>query len=151
MTTRLVFAGSVLMCLAGLAAADDKKPAPKADAGSGSGAMAVPAPAPPKCRAVEKADATKVMAEAEDKLSTKCTRMLTDKVKETACADTANAGKKVEWVVQFDHMIGKNKLKDGKGSITCPKAKPAPKAKTDVAPKATEAPKATPDAPKAKT
>jgi hypothetical protein len=102
---------------------------PAADKGAGSGAATAPAEpaAVPKCRAVDKADTTKVLGEAEDKLSTKCTRLLTDKVKETACADAANAGKKIEWVTQFDHMIGKNKLKDGKGSFTCPKAKPAAK------------------------
>ena len=195
MTTRLAFAGAVLMCFVGLAAAEEKKPAltkeegqAKADAakvevcekgkkfladqkakgkcaaesdeaakitcgkdtwtkvndlmtkctsakpadkGTGAGSGAAAAPVEPatvsKCRAVDKADATKVLAEAEDKLSTKCTRVLTEKVKESGCADAANAGKKLEWVVQFDHMIGKTKLKDGKGSISCPKAKPAPK------------------------
>ncbi|MFN0253862.1 MAG: hypothetical protein ACKV2T_43760 [Kofleriaceae bacterium] len=97
-----------------------------ADKGAGSGAAApADAAATPKCRAVDKADATKVLGEAEDKLSTRCARFLTNKMKETACADAANTGKRVEWVTQFDHMIGKNKLKDGKGSFTCPKAKPA--------------------------
>ncbi|GEM_PF-5870436 len=189
MTIRLVFAGSVMMCVMGVAAAEDKKPAPTkeegqakvdaaktevcekgkkfladqkakgrcaaesdeaakitcskdtwtklndlmtkctavkpADKGAGSGAAAPPAEpaAVPKCRAVDKADATKVLAEAEDKLSTKCTRLLTDKVKATACADAANAGKKIEWITQYDHTIGKTKQKDGKGSATCPKAK----------------------------
>lgn len=186
MTKRLAFAGSVLMCFVGVAAAQEKKPAPtkeegqaKADAAKvevcekgkkfladqkakgkcaaesdeaakitcakdtwtkvndlmtkctavkpadkGTAAPAATAPAvAPKCRAVDKADATKVMAEAEDKLVTKCTRLLTEKVKEASCADAANAGKKMEWVVQFDHTIGKKKMKDGKGSITCPKAK----------------------------
>jgi hypothetical protein len=44
-------------------------------------------------------------------------------------------------VTQFDHMIGKNKLKDGKGSVTCPKAKKADAAKpADAKPAATKAP-----------
>ena len=89
----------------------------KADA---KAAPAEPA-ATPKCRAVDKADATKLIAEAEDKLATKCTRLLTDKVKEAKCTDAAAKGVKQEWVVQFDHMIGKTKMKDSKGSITCPK------------------------------
>jgi len=96
----------------------DAKADKAADAKAGEPAM--PA-AMPKCRAVDKADATKVIAEAEDKLATKCTRLLSDKVKEAKCADAANKGVKQEWVVQFDHMIGKTKLKDSKGSITCPK------------------------------
>ena len=79
----------------------------------------------PKCHAVETADATKSIAEAEDKLSTKCTRLLMDKVKEAKCADAANKGKKIEYTAQFDHMIGTGKLakkmKDVKQSLTCPK------------------------------
>ena len=87
----------------------DSKAAPPADA------------AVPKCRAVDKADATKVLAEAEDKLTTKCVRLLQDKIKAGACAEEANKGKKLELVTQFDHMIGKTKMKDGKISLTCPK------------------------------
>jgi hypothetical protein len=79
------------------------------------------AAAVPKCRAVDKADATKVLAEAEDKLTTKCVRLLQDKIKAGACAEEANKGKKLELVTQFDHMIGKTKMKDGKISMTCPK------------------------------
>jgi hypothetical protein len=75
----------------------------------------------PKCRAVDAADATKVIAEAEDKLTTKCVRLLQDKVKAGPCTEEANKGKKLELVTQFDHMIGKNKMKDGKISLTCPK------------------------------
>ena len=92
-----------------------------ADAKADSKAAPAEPAATPKCRAVDKADATKVIAEAEDKLATKCTRLLTDKVKAAKCADAAAKGVKQEWVVQFDHMIGKTKMKDGKGSITCPK------------------------------
>ena len=89
--------------------------------GSGAGSAAAPPAAVPHCRIVEKDDATKVIAEAEDKLSTKCSRAVAEKAKEAKCADAANKGKKIEYVTQFDHMIGKNKLKDGKGSFTCPK------------------------------
>lgn len=75
----------------------------------------------PKCRAVDKADPTKVVAEAEDKLTTKCVRLLQDKIKAGVCTEEANKGKKLEFVTQFDHMIGKMKMKDGKVSLTCPK------------------------------
>lgn len=77
--------------------------------------------APPKCRAVETADATKGLGEAEDKLTTKCSRLVMEKVKAAKCADAANKGKKIEYTVQFDHMIGKTKMKDVKQSFTCPK------------------------------
>jgi hypothetical protein len=103
----VIFLGS--LTLGSAAFADDaKQPAPDTAA-------------VPKCRAVDKADATKVLAEAEDKLTTKCARLLQDKLKAGACTDPANKGKKLELVTQFDHMIGKTKMKDGKISMTCPK------------------------------
>ncbi len=79
------------------------------------------AAAAPKCRAVDPADSSKVLAEAEDKLTTKCVRLLQDKLKAGACTEAANKGKTLELVTQFDHMIGKAKMKDGKISMTCPK------------------------------
>jgi hypothetical protein len=75
----------------------------------------------PKCRAVDKADATKVLAEAEDKLTTKCSRLLEAKIKAGACTEAANKGKTLQLVTQFDHMIGKAKMKDGTLSVACPK------------------------------
>jgi len=97
----VVFVGSLA---GGSAFADDAKPA-----------------AVPKCRAVDAADATKVVAEAEDMLTTKCTRLLEAKAKAAVCADAANKGKKVDLVTQFDHMIGKAKMKDGKLTVSCGK------------------------------
>lgn len=74
-----------------------------------------------KCRAVDAADTSKVLAEAEDKLTTKCVRLLQDKLRAGACTEAANKGKTLELVTQFDHMIGKAKMKDGKITLTCPK------------------------------
>ena len=102
MTNKLLAAALFLGSLAvgGVAAADD--PAPK-------------------CRAVDAADPSKVLAEAEDKLTTKCGRLLEAKVKAGACTEAANKGKTLELVTQFDHMIGKAKMKDGKISVSCPR------------------------------
>jgi len=79
----------------------------------------------PKCHAVEKDDATKLIAEAEDKSIVKCTSALMAKVKEAKCSDVANKGKKINYTTQFDHMIGKGptakKMKDGNSGVTCPK------------------------------
>ncbi|MEO7092738.1 MAG: hypothetical protein ABI175_05775 [Polyangiales bacterium] len=96
-------------CTSAAAKPGDSKAAPPVDA------------AVPKCRAVDNADASKVLAEAEDKLTTKCERLLQDKIKTGACAEAANKGRKLELVTQFDHMIGKARMKDGKISMTCPK------------------------------
>jgi len=96
----------------------DAKADKPADAKAGE--PAAPA-AVPKCRAVETADATKVIAEAEDKLVTKCARLVQEKVKAAKCADAANKGVKIEYTNQYDHLIGKNKMKDTKGTLTCPK------------------------------
>lgn len=83
-----------------------------------------PPPTPaatPKCRAVDAADPSKVIAEAEDKLTTKCVRLLEAKVRAGACTDGANRGKRLDLVTQFDHMVGKTKMKDGKITVACPK------------------------------
>lgn len=77
------------------------------------------APAAPKCRAVDPADASKVLAEAEDTLTTKCERLLEAKVRAGACTEAANRGKRLELVTQFDHTVGKTKMKDGKIVVTC--------------------------------
>ncbi len=110
MTKRILTAAVFLGSLAagGTAFADDAKPPAEPVASS-------------KCRAVDAADTSKVLAEAEDKLTTKCARLLEAKVKAGACTEAANQGKTLELVTQFDHMIGKVKMRDGKISVTCPK------------------------------
>lgn len=77
--------------------------------------------AAPKCRAVDAADPSKVLAEAEDKLTTRCERLLEAKVRAGACTDVANKGKRLELVTQFDHMVGKTRMKDGKITVVCPR------------------------------
>ncbi len=114
MTKRILASVMLLGSLSagGAAFADEAKKAPAKEAD--------PA-AIPKCRAVDPANANKVLAEAEDRLTTKCVRLLQDKLKAGACAEDANKGKKLELVTQFDHMIGKTKMRDGTISMTCPK------------------------------
>ena len=101
------------------------KPAPAKPADKEPPADPAPPPAVPKCHAVEKDDATKVIAEAEDKSVSKCTSLLMAKVKEAKCADAASKGKKIAYTTQYDHMVGKGdaakKMKDSNTSVTCPK------------------------------
>ena len=72
----------------------------------------------PKCRALDLVDPTKVIAEAEDKLVTKCVRLLTDKLKANWCS-AENKGKKFEYTTDYDHMVGKTKMKAKKTAYTC--------------------------------
>lgn len=88
---------------------------------AGGAALADEKPAAPKCRAVDAADPSKVIAEAADALTTKCVRQLEEKVRAGACSEAANRGKRLELVTQFDHMVGKAKMKDGKITVSCPK------------------------------
>lgn len=73
-----------------------------------------------KCRALD--DGGKLVAEADDKLSTKCTRLLGDAVKKSLCTADAK-GKKFEYTQEYDHVIGKGKfakkLPSRKTTLTC--------------------------------
>ena len=100
------------------------KPADKpADAGSGSGSAAPAAPAGvPHCRAIDPADGKTLFDEAEDKLATKCSTLLLDKLKKKWCT-AENKGKKFDYTLSFDHMVGKGatakKMADSKRTWTC--------------------------------
>jgi hypothetical protein len=99
-------------CATGKSASTDKAD-PKADE--------APAPAGgTKCRALD--GSGKSVGEADDKLSTKCTRLLGDAVKKTLCTADAK-GKKFEYTQEFDHVIGKGKfakkLPSRKTTLTC--------------------------------
>jgi len=73
-----------------------------------------------KCRALD--DGGKTIAEADDKLSTKCTRLLLDALKKQWCT-ADNKGKKFDYTSEFDHVIGQGKLAKKmpakKQSLTC--------------------------------
>jgi hypothetical protein len=93
-------------------------------AGTGSGAADKPAePAGvPKCRALDPADAKIIIDEAEDKLTTKCSTLLLEKLKKKWCT-AENKGKKFDYTLSFDHMSGKGatakKMPDSKRTWTC--------------------------------
>jgi hypothetical protein len=98
------------------------KPADKPAAGSGSAADKPAEPAGvPKCRAID-ADGKTVIDEAEDKLTTKCSTLLLDKLKKKWCT-AENKGKKFDYTLQFDHVVGKGatakKMADSKRTWTC--------------------------------
>jgi hypothetical protein len=71
-------------------------------------AAATPATTP-KCRALDVADNKIVIAEAEDKLSTKCVRLLTDALQKKWCT-AENKGKKFDYMTDYDHTIGTGKF-----------------------------------------
>lgn len=77
---------------------------------------------PPKCRALDVADAKLVIAEAEDKLSTQCLKLLIEKLQQKWCT-TENKGKKFEYVTEYDHVLGAGKfakpVKGSKQTHTC--------------------------------
>jgi len=77
---------------------------------------------PPKCRALDAADANVVIAEAADKLSTQCLKLLVEKVHQTWCT-ADNKGKKLDYVTEYDHVLGAGKyakpVKGSKQSLTC--------------------------------
>lgn len=75
-------------------------------------------PAAAKCRALDPKDTKNVMAEAEDKSSVKCSGALMDALRAKLCTKE-NKGKKFEYIVNSDHMIGKTKIKDRNTSLTC--------------------------------
>jgi hypothetical protein len=81
---------------------------PTTDKPADKPADAAPA-ATPKCRALDAADSKTVIAEAEDKLSTKCVRLLTDALQKKWCT-AENKGKKFDYVTDYDHTIGTGKF-----------------------------------------
>ena len=85
--------------------ADDKRPLP-ADA--------------PKCRAVD-AD-SKTIAEASEASLAKCGTLLMEAVRVARCTADMK-GKKVDYTVSADHVIGNAKVKDRKTSLTCTSSK----------------------------
>jgi len=92
-------------------------------AGSGSSAdKPAEPPATPKCRALDPADSKIVIDEAEDKLATKCSTLLVDKLKKRWCT-AENKGKKFDYTLDFDHMVGKGatakKMAPSKRTWTC--------------------------------
>ena len=63
----------------------------------------------PKCRALDVADNKTVIVEAEDKLQTKCTRLLTEALQKKWCT-AENKGKKFDYMTDYDHTIGTGKF-----------------------------------------
>jgi hypothetical protein len=103
------------------------KPATATPATTGS----TPAPvANPHCRALDPASKA-VIAEAEDKLSTKCTRLLLEKLQAHWCGDAAAKGKSFDYLADFDHTLGTGKfarkLETKAKAYKCIKAGPAKK------------------------
>ena len=83
-------------CISAKPAKDDKAAEPAAEAGT-------------KCRALDPADTKTVFAEADDKLSTKCLRLVIDQLQKKWCS-AENKGKKFDYLTDYDHMIGKGKF-----------------------------------------
>jgi hypothetical protein len=83
-------------CLQAKPAAADK-PADKAPAASS------------KCRALDVNDNKIVIVEVEDKLSTKCTRLMIDALQKKWCT-AENKGKKFDYLTDYDHTIGTGKF-----------------------------------------
>ena len=63
----------------------------------------------PKCRALDVTDNKTVIVEAEDKLATKCVRLLTDALQKKWCT-ADNKGKKFDYVTDYDHTVGSGKF-----------------------------------------
>lgn len=85
------------------------------------GDKAAPATTAPACRALG-VDDKALIVQAEDKLFTKCTRLLVEKLEAKWCTADAK-GKKLNYVIEFDHTMGSGKyakpVKGGKRSLTC--------------------------------
>jgi hypothetical protein len=113
MTKRTLFVASIVagFCFSGVAVADDKKDDKKEE-------KKEEAAAAPKCRALDTKDPTNVMAEVEEKSAVKCSGALMEALRGKLCT-VENKGKKFEYTVNSDHMIGKVKVKDRKTSLTC--------------------------------
>lgn len=82
---------------------------------------AAPAEAPtvPHCRALDPKDGKSVFEEAEDKLATRCTSLLLDKLQTHWCSDAKNKGKSFDYLADFDHTVGTKKLETKKKSYKC--------------------------------
>ena len=84
-------------------------------------AAAPAVPATPRCRALE-ADGKTVIEEAEDKLATKCSTLLVDKLKKKWCT-VENKGKQFDYTLDFDHTVGKGadakRMEPSKRTWTC--------------------------------
>ncbi len=91
-------------------------------AGTGSGSGSAAPAGVPKCRALDAANGDAVIEEAEDKLATKCSTLLLDKLKKKWCT-AENKGKKFDYTLDFDHMVGKGssakKMAPSKRTWTC--------------------------------
>jgi hypothetical protein len=118
MTKRNLFAASIVaaFCFSGVAVADDKKAPDTKDAKKEEKKEEVAAA--PKCRALDTKDPKNVMAEVEEKSSVKCSGALMEALRGKLCT-AENKGKKFEYTVNSDHMVGKVKLKDRNTSLTC--------------------------------
>ncbi len=90
---------------------DSAKPDDKAAAAGGT-----------KCRAMIDG---KAVAEADDSSSVKCSTKLMEAVRLAKCTTADMKGKKVEYVVNHDHKIGKNTIKDRPTALTCVRITPA--------------------------
>jgi hypothetical protein len=98
-----------------------------ADKGAGSAADK-PADKPaetagvPKCRALDLKDNKVVIEEAEDKLATKCIRLLGDKLQKHWCS-AENKGKKFDYMTDYDQTVGTGakakKIAGKKATYTC--------------------------------
>ena len=75
-----------------------------------------------KCRALDPKDPKVILAEGDDKLSTKCLAQVVEKLKQTWCTDE-NKGKKFEYTTEYDHVLGAGKyakrVKGTTTSLTC--------------------------------
>lgn len=77
---------------------------------------------PPRCRALDAGDGKTVLAEAADNLSTQCAKLLVEKLQQSWCT-ADNKGKKLDYVTDYDHVLGAGKwakpVKGTKQSFTC--------------------------------
>jgi len=77
---------------------------------------------PPKCRALDATDGKTVLAEAADKLSTECAKLLVGKLQQSWCT-ADNKGKKLDYLTEYDHVLGAGKwakpVKGTKAAFTC--------------------------------
>jgi hypothetical protein len=79
-------------------------------------AKPVAAATTPKCRALDAE--SKVIDEAENKLATKCSTALLEKLKKKWCV-AENKGKSFPYTLDFDHMNGAKKMEPTKRTWTC--------------------------------
>lgn len=85
------------------------KPEPKATTSTTAAAPATSTVGAPSCRALDPASKA-VLVEAQDKLSTKCTRLLLEKLQGHFCGEASAKGKSFDYVADFDHTMGTGKF-----------------------------------------